>query len=168
MTTYDLTLDTLNCGNNGRYIQVDFNTVEVEEGDTLRFINDLTPKRDAFLWVHPVGNKGGPPISGFCDGWGSSLTIENDSTGSGEGICEVTGTGIFQYTVTADMHVDLDPVIIIEPKISNMMPGDAYDSFPAALTSPVGGILTLAVLGGVAAVSYRVGIKAAMKNNQAS
>lgn len=147
MATYDLTLDTLNCSGT-RYIEVDFTTVDVDAGDTLRFINDLTPKKDAFLWVYKVGGKGGPPISGFCDGWGSSLTIENDASGSGEGICDVTETGIFQYTVTADMHQDLDPIIIIEPKVATM------NSLADVIESPAGGLLALAVLGGVASYSY--------------
>jgi hypothetical protein len=147
MSTYDLTLDTLNCSGT-RYIEVDFGTVKVDAGDTLRFINDLTPKKDAFLWVYKVGNKSGPPISGFCDGWGSSLKIENDASGSGEGICVVTSSGTFQYKITADMHEELDPIIIVEPKIESMT------SLADVVESPAGGLLALAVLGGVASYSY--------------
>jgi hypothetical protein len=148
--TYEVMMTSATCGPD-KLIEVDYPNISLDAGDTIILYNDLTPKEDAKFYVFRAGDKGGPPLTDFCKDAGAYLEIEK-ATGSvpGEGVCEVNADdgGAFQYKITADDHYDYDPIIIVEPKVLTMT------SLTDVVESPVGGVLTLALLGGVASYSY--------------
>ena len=152
--TYDLTLSTQTCGAD-KYVTADYDTIVAHKDDVIHIINTLDGSVDAKFMVFNAGAKSGPPIVGFCDGARGRLTVP----GAGTADCKVTrDSGNYQFKVTArPSHKPLDPIIIIEPKVGTST------SLLFAMASPVGGILTLAILGAVAAVSYKIGMKAARK-----
>ena len=147
MAEYVVNVSTRNCSGT-KYIVVDYETISVKAGDTIRFQNGLTGNKDAYLSAFNPGGKSGPPIFNFCAGAGAELKIEKSGGGSGEGVCNVTSNGVFQYAIRADDHETLDPVIIVEPGVMPLLPLSDFAE------TPVGGILTLVLLGGVAAYSY--------------
>lgn len=85
---------------------------KAKNGWDLKFKNQLDGDPDATIEFFDLTDKGGSAIGGFCDGMtDTELTVP----GGGNAICEPTLTGDFSYTVAADGHADLDPVIILEP-----------------------------------------------------
>ena len=110
-------MDTLVCGPD-KYIEVDHYTLKPGAGQTIRFENTLTPSTAADIEFYRAGTKDSSPVPGFCDGVPGGVYTVPAMGGAAGGVrtCTVnsSATGIYQYTITASNHEELDPVIIIE------------------------------------------------------
>ena len=93
-------------------IEVDAQVVRLREGSDLRINNQLDGHVDATVQFFYIDSKGGAPIGGFCnDMAGSDLVVPGRG---GPVTCEPTLSGLYAYTVEAENHQILDPVLIIE------------------------------------------------------
>lgn len=151
-------IDTLQCGDK-KYIEVDQPVAKVlGKGDQIKFHNNLDDNVDATIRFYPLDSKGVGEIGGFCTEMnGTTLLVP----GQGEPTeCTTDAVGNFAYEiVAASGHEPLDPVIIIDPSISLMMPQYQYDmpEGPPLGVGPLGGASLLAmaaplILGGVIGV----------------
>jgi hypothetical protein len=139
----------------GPPIEVDRPGVRVAPSDTIVFKNQLNingNKPDAILKFYKLGEKpmdaGDPdnPIDEFCSGIaGTEVPVPN----TGPGItCNPSTHGDYAYSITADDHDDLDPVLIIEESLD-------FEIGPPTISLPVFGIgLLIAIVLGYLAGKY--------------
>ena len=118
-----LRLDTLSC-DDVKHIDVDKHILKMTDLETIEFQNKLEGKPVAYIRFYEIQNKEpGLEISGFCTGelGESGDVFKVEGTGNGKRDCKVAKSGDFAYSVQADNHKLLDPVIIVEPTTSTFM-----------------------------------------------
>lgn len=106
-------LETYDCGTS-KCIKVDKHLVRTKKNHVVKFNNKLDGTVDASIQFFDADDKDSPaPLTGFCtEEAGDTLTVANNIKQK----CTVTeNVGDFAYTVKATGHLDLDPIIIIEP-----------------------------------------------------
>lgn len=115
----NITISTVACDGKD-CIKVDKHLVRVHKQEVIKFKNDMSA--DANIQFFDADDKGSAtPLSDFCDGIsGTTLVVKpfsppNDKKKE----CKMTeDVGDFAYTITAANHIDLDPIIIIEPSMT--------------------------------------------------
>jgi len=139
-------IDTLQCGDE-KLITVDKQVVKVsQKGDQIKFHNNLDDNVEATIRFYPLDSKGEGEIGGFCKEMpGFTLAVPGAGAPT---ICTTDTQGDFAYEIEASpTHKPLDPVIIIKPSMSLMMPQYDHgvpDSPPFDL-GPFGGASLLAM-----------------------
>ena len=114
-------------------IVVDRPIVNIPPNASLRIHIGLDSNTDATMQFFSLQGGKASPIGGFCEDV-SGVNLPLPGTGAPTD-CIPTTHGSFAYTVTASNHQDLDPVLIIEPNVSNLLPGKPM--FDAPTFNPV-------------------------------
>jgi len=100
-------------------ISVNKHIIRIKKNYDVKFHNDLDSENNsdiAEVQFFDADDKGGSPLDGFCNGVpGPTLTVDIGKKVT----CTVThNPGDYAYTVKADDHLELDPIIIIEPQVA--------------------------------------------------
>ena len=123
MSNQDVEFETEVIGGTN-FIKVDRGGIRLYLGEIVEFQNELEVENDdsdeedvdADISFYPflttTSKTLDNAVEGFCKGeTGKVFTVNGDSTR----VCEVLKSGDFLYSITADSHHTLDPVIIVEP-----------------------------------------------------
>ena len=100
-------------------IQVNRHLVRVHKKEVIKFKNELSV--DANIQFFDADDKiNGTPLPDFCGaGSGTTLVVKPFGTTKKKKNCKMTeDAGDFAYTIKAANHIDLDPIIIIEPSMT--------------------------------------------------